>query len=110
MLPPGRRRCGDPRWRLELSRSNDVLALAPVIGGQAYRIHPMSTAEWEEKRILVDEKMGRTWQNAGLSERAKFTREYVLRQFWQSFVEDTFDLEHAIQTKSRVVFCHRSDE
>ena len=60
----------------------------------------MSTAEWEEKRILFDEKMGRAWPKADLSARAKFMREYVLRQFWQSFVEDKFDRESAIPTKA----------
>ena len=29
-----------------------------------------------------------------------YTREYVLKQFWQSSVDDRFDLETAIQTKA----------
>ena len=41
-----------------------------AIGGQTYRIPPINTAEW------------------------------VLRQFWQSFMEDKFDLENAIQKKA----------
>ena len=52
-----------------------------AIGGQACRLPPISTAEWKEKRILFDEKTGRVWPNAELSERAQFPREYVLRQF-----------------------------
>ena len=32
--------------------------------------------------------------------RAKYTREYVVRQFKQSFVDDRFDLENPIQTKA----------
>ena len=34
------------------------------------------------------------------SERAQITREYVLRRFWQTFVDDRFDLVHATQTNS----------
>ena len=30
----------------------------------------------------------------------QITREYVLRQFWQTFVNDRFDLGNATQTKS----------
>ena len=36
----------------------------PVIGRQAYRLLPMSTAEWEENKILFDEKTGITWPDA----------------------------------------------
>ena len=32
--------------------------------------------------------------------RAKFTREYVVKQFWTSFVEDKFESDSAIQTKA----------
>ena len=71
-----------------------------VIGGQAYRLLPMTTAGWEEKRILVDEKTGRVWPNAELSEGVELTRDYVVRQFWQSFLEDKFELGNAIQTKA----------
>ena len=106
-LPLGRRRWVDPRWhkslRLELDQElDDVLELppGPVIGGQAYILPPMSTEEWEKKkRILFDDKTGRVWPNAELSERAKFTRECVLRQFWQSFVED---MENAIRTNDEL--------
>ena len=31
---------------------------------------------------------------------ANYTREHVLRQFWQSFVDDRLNLEKAIQTKA----------
>ena len=70
-----------------------------VLGGQTYRIPPMTTVAWEEKKILFDEKTMRMWPNAEC-ERAKYTREYVLRQFKQSFVDDRFDLENPIQTKA----------
>ena len=33
----------------------------PVVGGQAHRILPISTAEWEEKRALFGEETGRVW-------------------------------------------------
>ena len=64
----------------------------------------MSTTEWEEKRVLFDEKNGRMRSNAELSARAKFTKEYVLSQFSQSFAEGKFDLENAIQTKAEFCF------
>ena len=76
------------------------LLAGPVIGGQVYRIPPLATEEWGERKILVEERIGRVWPNAELSERAKCTREYVFRQFWQPFVDDKFDLENAIQTKA----------
>ena len=53
-----------------------------------------------EKKILFDEKIGRIWSNATLSERAKYTREYVLRQRWQPYVDDRFDVDSVIQTKA----------
>ena len=34
---------------------------------------------------------------------------FVLRQLWQSFVEDMFDVENAMQTKAEFCYCHRSD-
>ena len=49
---------------------------------------------------MYEEKICRVWPNVELSERAKCTREYVLRQFRQSFVENGFDLVNAIQTKT----------
>ena len=73
---------------------------APVIGRQADRIPPISTAEWEEKRALFDEKTGSVWPNADLSARAKFTREYIVKLFWLCVVEDKFDPDNATQTKA----------
>ena len=55
--------------------------------------------EWGEKRALFDES-GTVRPNADASARAKFTRDYVVKQFWLSFVEDEFDLDNAIQTKA----------
>ena len=43
---------------------------------------------------------GRIWPNAELSERAKDTREHVVKRFWFSNEEDKFDLDNAIQTKA----------
>ena len=51
-------------------------------------------------KIQFDEKTRRTWPNPEPSERARITRKYVLRQFWQTFVDDRFDLENAKQTKT----------
>ena len=75
-----------------------------MIGGQAYRIPPLTSAAWEDKKILFDEKTGSIWPNAELSERGKYTREHVLRQCWQSFVDDRLNLEKAIQTKAEFSF------
>ena len=81
------------------------LLQGPVIGGQACRIFPISTAEWQEKRALVDEMTGRVWPNAEISARAKFTREYVVKQFWLSFERDKFDLDNAVQTTKAEFSC-----
>ena len=51
-------------------------------------------------KTQFDEKTGRTWPNPELTERARFTREYVVRKIWQTFVDDRFDLENAIQTNA----------
>ena len=57
---------------------------------------PISTDEWEKKKIMFDEKTGRAWpQIAQTSAVAKATREYVLEQFWDSHVKDEFDLINA---------------
>ena len=55
---------------------NHVLAPdpGPVIGGQTYRIPPLTTAAWGEKKILFDETTRSVWPNAKLSERANYTR------------------------------------
>ena len=72
----------------------------PAIGGQAYRIPPLTMEAWKAEKIHFDERTGRTWPNAQLSARAWFTRENVLKQLWQSFVDDRFDLDTVIQTKA----------
>ena len=51
------------------------------------------------KKNLFEEETGRQWPNAEFSQKANCTREYVLRQFWHSFVDDRLDLENTIQTK-----------
>ena len=72
-----------------------LLLPRPATGGQACRMPPISTAEWEEKRALFDEKRGRIRPNADFSARAKFTRECVVKRFWYKF-----DRDNAIQTKA----------
>ena len=51
---------------------------------------------------LFDDKTRGIATNAEVSERPNITQvnKYILRQFWQSFVDDGFDLENAIQTKA----------
>ena len=61
---------------------------------------PLTTEAWKAKKIHVDERTGRTWPNAELTARARFSREYVLKQFWQFFVDDGVDMDNAIQTKA----------
>ena len=48
------------------------------------------------------DKTGRMWPNLELSERVQNTREYVLRQFWQIFVEDRLLLRDATLTHTHV--------
>ena len=79
-----------------------------VIGTQVFRVSPISTEEWEEKKDFFDEKTERIWPNAELSARAKFTREYVVKQFWTSFVEEKFDLD-SNPDNSCVLVCHCSN-
>ena len=74
------------------------LVLGPVIGGQAYRVPPLTTKAWEERTNLFEERTGRVWPNAELRERAKCARRFF-RQFWQSFADE---LENAIQTKAEL--------
>ena len=105
MLPLCWRLREDSRWHHSLpARDMSImfwhLLPGPVIGGQAYKISPSTTPAQREKKTLFDEKTGGIWPNAELSERATYTREYFLRQFWQSFVDDRFDLDNAIQTKA----------
>ena len=69
------------------------LLAGTVIRGHAYRILSIGTVEWEEKRTLFDGTR-RVWPQAELIARAKLTREYVVRLFGQS------DLDNAIQTKA----------
>ena len=64
MLPLGWRVCvrtlgGTITLRLETCQSCfGTCFWLPVIGGQAYRIPPLTTAAWEEEKILFDEKTG----------------------------------------------------
>ena len=41
---------------------------------------------------------GRTWPNPESSNRAKYTREHVLSEFWQIFVEDKLVLRETTHT------------
>ena len=45
------------------------------------------------------ENTGRTLPNEELNTWGKCTKEFVLRQFWRSFVDDRLDLDDSIQTK-----------
>ena len=47
-------------------------------------------------KAQFDIKTVRMWPNLEPSERAQNTREYVLRQFWQTFVEDRLGLGGAV--------------
>ena len=60
----------------------------PVIGGKcAEFLRSVQRIGKQRKTHLFEEKTGRSWPNAELSARAKFAREYVVKQFWTSFVE-----------------------
>ena len=56
--------------------------------------------EGNKKPVRWKDRDGRIWPNTEPSERARFTREYVLSQFWQTFLDDRFDLENAKQTNA----------
>ena len=85
------------------------LFLEYSILGQAYRITPLTAEEWEATKTQFDEKTWRTWPNPEQSETARFTREYVLRQFWQTFLDDRFDLKNATQPNAVFFVRHGSD-
>ena len=72
-----------------------ALASGPVFGEQTYGAFPLTSEEWKAMKTQLDEKTRSTWPNPEPSERVRFTREYVLRQFWQTFVDDRFDLGNA---------------
>ena len=63
--------------------------------GQACEAVPLMSEEWRAMESQFDMKTGRTWPNLEPSEKAKNTMEYVLRKFWQTFVEDRLVLDDA---------------
>ena len=70
----------------------------------------MTSEDWRAMKAQFDIKTGRTWPNPELSERDKNAREYVLTQFWQTFVEDRLVLGNATHTyKIRVLPRYDSD-
>ena len=71
-----------------------------VVGGQAHEVVPLTSEEWKAMKTQFDMKTGRTWPNLEPSERAKITRDYVLRQFCLTFVDDRLDFGNTRQTKS----------
>ena len=72
----------------------------PVQGEKGYGIPPLTSEAWKAKKSHCDERTARTWPNAQQCARARITRESVLKQFWQSVVDDRFDLDNAIHTNS----------
>ena len=58
-------------------------------------------------KTQFDRKTWRTWPNPELTEKTRFTREYVVRQIWQIIVDDKFDLENAIQTNAEFSYAMR---
>ena len=80
---------------------------APVTRGQFFRLPPLNTEEFWDKKRLFDEKTGRAWQQVQIGALARETREYVLKQFWVSrsvpwhHVKDEFNLTCLIHTKAK---------
>ena len=73
-----------------------------VIGRQATEGVPIITwEEWRARKAQFDTKTERTWPNLEPSERAQNVAEYVLRQFWQTFIKDRLVLRNATQTQTR---------
>ena len=58
-----------------------------VIGRQANEAFPTTSEDLRAKKVQFDIKTERTWPNAEPSNRAKYTREHVLREFLQIFVK-----------------------
>ena len=74
---------------------------APVVGGQVYRLSPISTDEWAVRKLLFRWKTSAMWpQQAVLAAEEKTTREKILVQLWTSNVRDEFDLAKSIQTNA----------
>ena len=65
---------------------------------------------WRVKKDKKEVATGRTWPIFEWSERALHSREYVLQEFWQVFVDDRPVHRHAINTHanvlSKAVFSH----
>ena len=75
----------DPWWHKSLAaRDMSImfwrLLLGPVIGGQTYKIPPLTTAVMERKENLIAMKrQEESGQNAELSERSKYTKEHCVK-------------------------------
>ena len=54
---------------------------------KAFEAVPWTSEEWRAMNAQFEIKTGRAWPNLEPSERAPNTREYVLREFWQTFVD-----------------------
>ena len=54
--------CGSNSY---LPRCSGVCSQGLLIGGQRYRILPLTTEAWEERKILFNEKTSRVWPNDG---------------------------------------------
>ena len=52
----------DTRWHVSPQPVcfSDQTACFGIVGGHVYRVVPISTDEWEDKKELFDEKTGRT--------------------------------------------------
>ena len=81
--------------RIELSQSNDVLVVA--LGASDWRTGVQNSSDdTGRKENLVSREGRENLAKNRICERAKSSKEYVLMQFWQSFVDDSFDLENLI--------------
>ena len=81
---------------------NHVLARVPgACNWRTYRIPPLSRNHaWKAKKSHFDERKQRTWPKGATECRSQIHKEYVLKHFWLSFVDDRFDLDNAIEPKA----------
>ena len=109
--------CVDPRWhespRLKFGSRNWTMCWhllpRPVIGGQAYRIPPMSTAEWEEKRVLFDGKDWKCVAKCRTKCKIQVHKGICPETIWAVFRGRQVRSPECHPNEGRVLLCHRSD-
>ena len=74
-----------------------------VIGTETNVLVSTSAEDWRAKKGQFDVMTVRTWPHPESSNRAKLTREYVLNECWQIFVNDRPVRREAMHTPSNAL-------